>query len=122
MPESEPENREGQGETSSNCESDGVAKWGCSVSVLIALQPLLILCGFDDGVLNSLFMRYVNQPAEWLLPPHSSGDVELFPILLFLILVVGTFYSLLFGSLFYWLCRASHRLFKFLSRKAAGGS
>ena len=121
--ENEPENRESQGETSSNRESDGVTKWGCCVSLLIVLQPLLILfCLLDDGVLNSLFMRYVNQPAEWLLPPHSSGNVELFPVLLFLLLVVGTFYSLLFGSLFYWLCRASHRLFKFLSRKAAGGS
>ena len=126
LSEPEPETCGEQGETSSafpSIEYEGKMKWGCCISLLIVLQPLLILfCLLDDGVLNSLFMRYVNQPAEWLLPPHSSGNVELFPVLLFLILVVGTFYSLLFGSLFYWLCRASHRLFKFLSRKAAGGS
>ena len=103
VPENESENRESQGETSSNRESDGVTKWGCGVSVLVVLQPLLILfCLLDDGVLNSLFMRYVNQPAEWLLPPHSSGNVELFPVLLFLLLVVGTFYSVVIGSVFYF--------------------
>ena len=103
LSENESENRESQGETSSNRESDGVAKWGCCVSLLIVLQPLLILfCLLDDGVLNSLFMRYVNQPAEWLLPPHSSGNVELFPVLLFLLLVVGTFYSVVIGSVFYF--------------------
>ena len=119
--ESEPENREGQGETSSNREPDGVAKWGCCISVLIALQPLLILCGFDDGVVGSLYKQYVYQPAKWLLPVSPQDyTMKLFPVELFLLLVVGTFYSVLFGSLFYWLCRESHRLFKFLSRKAAG--
>ena len=54
VPENESENRESQGETSSNRESDGVAKWGCCVSVLVVLQPLLVLSGFDDGVLGSL--------------------------------------------------------------------
>ena len=122
VPENESENRESQGETSSNRESDGVTKWGCGVSVLVVLQPLLFLCGFDDGVLGSLYMKYFYKPAEWLLPTHSSNDWGLNTVLLFTLLVVGTFYSLLFGSLFYWLCRALHRLFKFLSRKAAGGS
>ena len=116
VPENESENRESQGETSSNRESDGVTKWGCGVSVLVVLQPLLFLCGFDDGVLGSLYMKYFYKPAEWLLPTHSSNDWGLNTVLLFTLLVVGTFYSLLFGSLFYWLGRASHRLFKFLSR------
>ena len=120
VPENESENRESQAETSSNRESDGVTKWGCGVSVLVVLQPLLFLCGFDDGVLGSLYMKYFYKPAEWLLPTHSSNDWGLNTVLLFTLLVVGTFYSLLFGSLFYWLCRALHRLFKFLSRKAAG--
>lgn len=106
LSENEPENRESQGETSSafpSIEYEGKMKWGCCVSLLIVLQPLLILfCLLDDGVLNSLFMRYVNQPAEWLLPPHSSGNVELFPFLLFLLLVVGTFYSVVIGSVFYF--------------------
>jgi len=119
--ESEPENREGQGETSSNCESDGGAKWGCCVSVLVVLQPLLILCGFDDGIVGSLYKQYVYKPAQWLLPvsPQHYTGIELFPVELFLLLVVGTFYSVLFGTLFYWLCRGSHRLSKFLSRKAS---
>ena len=122
-PVSESENREGQGKKSSafpNIEYEGKMKWGCCVSALIVLQPLLFLYSFMDDGLGSLYERYVNQPAEWLLPPHSCADVDLFPVLLFLFLVVGTFYSVLFGSLFYWLCRESHRLFKFLSRKAAG--
>jgi len=121
-PLSESENRDGQGETSSNRESDGGAKWGCCVSVLVVLQPLLILCGFDDGIVGSLYKQYVYKPAQWLLPvsPQDYIDTRLFPVELFLLLVVGTFYSVLFGSLFYWLSRGSHRLSKFLSRKAAG--
>jgi hypothetical protein len=120
--ESEPETREGQGETSSNCESDGGAKWGCCVSVLVVLQPLLILCGFDDGIVGSLYKQYVVKPAEWLLPvssQHYTG-INLFPVELFLLLVVGTFYSVLFGTLFYWLCRGASCLFKLVPRKAAG--
>ena len=123
VPENESENRESQGETSSNRESDGVAKWGCCVSVLIVLFiPLAIYCLFnlDHGVLGSLYERYVYKPAEWLLPTHSNNDWGLLPVFLFLLLVLGTFYSVLFGSLFYWLCRELHCLFKFLSRKIVG--
>ena len=103
-------------------ESEGKMKWGCCVSVLVVLQPLLFFCGFDDGVVGSLYIKYVYQPAEWLLPvsrqPYTAMDI--LPVVLFLLLVVGTFYSVLFGSLFYWLCRELHCLFKFLSRKIAG--
>ena len=102
VPENESENRESQGETSSNRESDGVTKWGCGVSVLVALQPLLFLCGFDDGVLGSLYMKYFYKPAEWLLPTHSSNDWGLNTVLLFTLLVVGTFYSVVIGSVFYF--------------------
>lgn len=118
--ESEPETRDGQGETSSNCESDGGAKWGCCVSVLVVLQPLLILCVFDDGIVGSLYKQYVCKPAEWLLPvsPQHYTGINLFPVELFLLLVVGTFYSVLFGTLFYWLCRGSSCLFKLVLRKA----
>ena len=63
LSENEPENRESQGETSSafpSIEYEGKMKWGCCVSLLIVLQPLLILfCLLDDGVLNSLFMRRI---------------------------------------------------------------
>ena len=121
-PVSESENREGQGKKSSafpNIEYEGKMNWGCCVSALIVLQPLLFLFSLmDDGILKSLYERYVGLPAEWLLPPHSSADFDLLPVLLFLFLVVGTFYSVLFGSLFYWLCRELHCFFKFLSRKA----
>ena len=102
VPENESENRESQGETSSNRESDGVTKWGCGVSVLVVLQPLLFLCGFDDGVLGSLYMKYFYKPAEWLLPTHSSNDWGLNTVLLFTLLVVGTFYSVVIGSVFYF--------------------
>ena len=37
-----------------------------------------------------------------------------------LLLFSFAFYSVLFGSLFYWLCRETHCLFKFLSRKIVG--
>ena len=103
-------------------------KWGCCVSVLIALQPLLFLFWIvlDDSGPGSLYKQYVYKPAEWLLmlplPRSDYNDMGLLPPLLFLLLVVGTFYSVLCGSLFYWLCRETHCLFKFLSRKAAGGS
>jgi hypothetical protein len=102
VPENESENRESQGETSSNRESDGVVKWGCGVSVLIVLYiPLAIYCLFnlDDGGLGSLYERYVYKPAEWLLP-HSSSDFP--PVFLFLLLVLGTFYSVVIGSVFYF--------------------
>jgi hypothetical protein len=102
VPENESENRESQGETSSNRESDGVTKWGCGVSVLIVLYiPLAIYCLFnlDDGGLGSLYERYVYKPTEWLLP-HSSSDFP--PVFLFLLLVVGTFYSVVIGSVFYF--------------------
>ena len=116
-----------QGKKSSafpNIEYEGKMKWGCCVSVLVVLQPLLFLCSFDDGVVGSLYKQYVGLPAEWLLPVsrQHQTDMNHLPVFLFLLLVVGTFYSVLFGSLFYWLCRESHRLFKILSRKAAGGS
>ena len=106
-------------------EQEGKMKWGCCISVLIALQPLLFLCGFDDGVVGSLYKQYVYQPAEWLLllplPRSDYNDMGLLPPLLFLLLVVGTFYSVLFGSLFYWLCRGASCLSnKLASRKAAG--
>lgn len=115
-----------QGKKSSafpNIEYEGKMKWGCCVSVLIALQPLLFLCSLlDDGGLRSLYIRYVYQPAEWLLPVSRQHytDMDILPVVLFLLLVVGTFYSVLFGSLFYWLCRELHCLFKFLSRKIVG--
>ena len=114
-----------QGKKSSvfpNIDYEGKMKWGCSVSVLIALQPLLFLCSFLDDSVGSLYIKYVYQPAEWLLPVSRQHytDINILPALLFLLLVVGTFYSVLFGSLFYWLCRETHCLFKFLSRKAAG--
>jgi hypothetical protein len=105
VPENESENRESQGETSSNRESDGVTKWGCGVSVLIVLYiPLAIYCLFnlDDGGLGSLYERYVYKPAEWLLPTHSSNDWGLLPVLLFTLLIVGTFYSVVIGSVFYF--------------------
>ena len=105
-----------------NIEPEGKVKWGCSISVLIALQPLLFLSLFyGDSGPGSLYKRYVYKPAEWLLPVSRQyhTDINILPVLLFLLLAVGTFYSVLFGSLFYWLCRESHRLFKFLSRKAA---
>ena len=105
-----------------NIEYEGKMKWGCCVSVLIVLQPLLILCGFDDGVVGSLYKQYVYQPAKWLLPVSPQDyTMKLFPVELFLLLVVGTFYSALFGSLFYWLCRGASCLSnKLASRKAAG--
>ena len=106
-----------------NIEYEGKMKWGCCVSVLIVLQPLLFLCSLlDDGGLRSLYIKYVYQPAEWLLPVSRQHytDMDILPVVLFLLLVVGTFYSVLFGSLFYWLCRELHCLFKFLSRKIAG--
>ncbi len=114
-----------QGKKSSafpNIEYEGKMKWGCCVSVLIALQPLLFLCSFLDDSVGSLYIKYVYQPAEWLLPVSRQHytDMDILPVVLFLLLVVGTFYSVLFGSLFYWLCRETHCLFKFLSRKAAG--
>ncbi len=114
-----------QGKKSSafpNIESEGKMKWGCCVSVLIALQPLLFLCSFLDDSVGSLYIKYVYQPAEWLLPVSRQHytDMDILPVVLFLLLVVGTFYSVLFGSLFYWLCRELHCLFKFLSRKIAG--
>ena len=116
--------RERQRKKRSNCEYDGGVKWGCCVSVLIVLQPLLFLCSLlDDGGLRSLYIKYVYQPAEWLLPPHSSssdGDWDLLPVLLFLLFVVGTFYSVLFGSLFCWLYRKSYCLVKSASRRTAG--
>ena len=120
--------RERPGKKSSafpNIEPEGKVKWGCSISVLIALQPLLFLSLFyGDSGPGSLYKRYVYKPAEWLLRllllRSDYNDMGLLPVLLFLHLVIGTFYSVLFGSLFYWLCRESHRLFKFLSRKAAG--
>lgn len=103
-------------------ESEGKMKWGCCVSVLIALQPLLFLCSFLDDSVGSLYIKYVYQPAEWLLPVSRQHytDMDILPVVLFLLLVVGTFYSVLFGSLFYWLCRETHCLFKFLSRKIVG--
>ena len=110
----------------SSIESEGKMKWGCCISVLIALQPLLFLFWIvlDDSGPGSLYKQYVYKPAEWLLmlplPRSDYNDMGLLPPLLFLLLVVGTFYSVLFGSLFYWLCRETHCLFKFLSRKAAG--
>ena len=114
-----------QGKKSSafpNIEYEGKMKWGCCVSALIALQPLLFLSLFfyGDSGLGSLYKQYVYKPAEWLLPVSRQyyTDINILPVVLFLLLVVGTFYSVLFGSLFYWLCRESHRLFKFLSRKA----
>ncbi len=107
-------------------ESEGKMKWGCCISVLIALQPLLFLFWIvlDDSGPGSLYKQYVYKPAEWLLmlplPRSDYNDMGLLPPLLFLLLVVGTFYSVLFGSLFYWLCRELHCLFKFLSRKIVG--
>ena len=107
-------------------ESEGKMKWGCCISVLIALQPLLFLFWIvlDDSGPGSLYKQYVYKPAEWLLmlplPRSDYNDMGLLPPLLFLLLVVGTFYSVLFGSLFYWLCRETHCLFKFLSRKIVG--
>ncbi len=114
--------RERQRKKRSNCEYDGGVKWGCCVSVLIALQPLLFLCSFLDDSVGSLYIKYVYQPAEWLLPVSRQHytDMDILPVVLFLLLVVGTFYSVLFGSLFYWLCRETHCLFKFLSRKIVG--
>jgi hypothetical protein len=114
--------RERQRKKRSNCEYDGGVKWGCCVSVLIVLQPLLFLCSFLDDSVGSLYIKYVYQPAEWLLPVSRQHytDMDILPVVLFLLLVVGTFYSVLFGSLFYWLCRELHCLFKFLSRKIAG--
>ena len=114
-----------QGKKSSafpNIEYEGKMKWGCCVSVLIVLQPLLFLCSFLDDSVGSLYIKYVYQPAEWLLPVSRQHytDMDILPVVLFLLLVVGTFYSVLFGSLFYWLCRELHCLFKFLSRKIAG--
>ena len=109
-------------------ESEGKMKWGCCISVLIALQPLLFLFWIvlDDSGPGSLYKQYVYKPAEWLLmlplPRSDYNDMGLLPPFLFLLFVVGTFYSVLFGSLFYWLCRETHCLFKFLSRRAAGGS
>ncbi|MBO7089121.1 MAG: hypothetical protein J6W70_04375, partial [Lentisphaeria bacterium] len=90
------------GKKSSNCEYDGGVKWGCCISVLIALQPLLFLCSLlDDGGLRSLYIKYVYQPAEWLLPVSRQHytDMDILPVVLFLLFVVGTFYSVLFGSL-----------------------
>ena len=124
-PVSESENREGQGKKSSafpNIEYEGKMKWGCCVSALIVLQPLLFLFSLmDDGILKSLYEQYVYKSAQWLLPVSRQHytDMNLLPAFLFLLLVVGTFYSVLFGSLFYWLCRELHCLFKFLSRKAS---
>ena len=117
-----------QSKKCSNSEYDGGVKWGCCVSVLIVLQPLLIVYGLfylDNGGLGSLFKKYVYKPAEWLLLlplPRSdyAADMRLLPVLLFLLLAAGTFYSVLFGSLFYWLYRKSYSLFKSLSRKVAG--
>ena len=120
--------RERPGKKSSafpNIEQEGKVKWGCCISVLIVLQPLLFLFWIilDDSGPGSLYKRYVYKPAEWLLmlplPRSDYNDMGLLPPLLFLLLVVGTFYSVLFGSLFYWLCRELHRLFKFLSRKVS---
>ena len=105
-------------------ESEGKMKWGCCISVLIVLQPLLFLFWIvlDDSGPGSLYKQYVYKPAEWLLPVSRQHytDMAILPVVLFLLLVVGTFYSVLFGSLFYWLCRELHCLFKFLSRKIAG--
>ena len=115
-----------QGKKSSafpNIEYEGKMKWGCCVSVLIVLQPLLFLCSLlDDGGLRSLYIKYVYQPAEWLLPVSRQHytDMDILPVVLFLLLVVGTFYSVLFGSLFCWLYRKSYCLVKSASRKAAG--
>jgi hypothetical protein len=118
--------RERPGKKSSafpNIEQEGKVKWGCCISVLIALQPLLFLFWLihGDRGQGSLFVKYVYHPTEWLLQllllRSDYNDMGLLPVLLFLHLVIGTFYSVLFGSLFYWLCRESHRLFKFLSRK-----
>lgn len=114
-----------QGKKSSafpNIEYEGKMKWGCCVSVLIALQPLLFLCSFLDDSVGSLYIKYVYQPAEWLLPVSRQHytDMAILPVVLFLLLVVGTFYSVLFGSLFYWLYRKSYCLVKSASRKAAG--
>ena len=122
--------RERPGKKSSafpNIEQEGKVKWGCCVSVLIVLFiPLAIYCLFnlDHGGLGSLYERYVYKPVEWLLEfllsHYDSLDLKILPFLFFLLLVVGTFYSVLFGSLFYWLCRELHCLFKFLSRKIVG--
>ena len=111
-----------QSKRKTNCEYDGGVKWGCCVSVLVVLQPLLFFCGFDDGVLGSLYIKYVYQPAEWLLPVSRQHytDMDILPVVLFLLLVVGTFYSVLFGSLFCWLYRKSYCLVKSASRRAAG--
>ena len=122
--------RDRQSKRCSNSEYDGGVKWGwgCCVSVLILLQfPLALYCifGHNGGMdMEPLYKQYVYNPAEWLLTVscYSCENWNLLPFLLFLLLAAGTFYSVLFGSLFYWLCRESHRLFKFLSRKAAGGS
>ena len=117
-----------QGKKSSafpNIEYEGKMKWGCCVSVLVVLQPLLFLCSFDDGVVGSLYKQYVGLPAEWLLPVSRQHytDMNHLPVFLFLLLVVGTSYSVLFGSLFYWLYRMLYCLSnKLASRKAAGGS
>ena len=110
-----------QGKKSSvfpNIDYEGKMKWGCSVSVLIALQPLLFLCSFLDDSVGSLYIKYVYQPAEWLLPVSRQHytDMDILPVVLFLLLVVGTFYSVLFGSLFYWLCRMLYCLSKLASR------
>ncbi len=118
--------RERPGKKSSafpSIESEGKMKWGCCVSVLIVLQPLLFLCSLlDDGGLRSLYIKYVYQPAEWLLPVSRQHytDIRLLPVILFLLFVVGTFYSVLFGSLFCWLYRKSYSLVKSASRRAAG--
>ena len=47
-------------------------------------------------------MKYFYKPAEWLLPTHSSNDWGLNTVLLFTLLVVGTFYSVVIGSVFYF--------------------
>jgi len=107
-------------------ESEGKMKWGCCVSVLIILQlPLSLYCIFGhNGDMEPLYEQYVYKPAEWLISAscYRRDDWNLLPVLVFLLFAAGTFYSVLFGSLFYWLCRELHCLFKFLSRKAAGGS
>ena len=109
-----------------NIEPEGKVKWGCCISVLIALQPLLFLFWLihGDRGQGSLFMKYVYNPTEWLLQllfsRYDSLDLKILPFLFFLLLVVGTFYSILFGSLFYWLYRKSYCLVKSASRRAAG--
>ena len=75
-----------QGKKSSafpSIESEGKMKWGCCVSVLIALQPLLFLCSFLDDSVGSLYIKYVYKPAEWLLmlplPRSDYNDMGLLP-------------------------------------------